>query len=350
MKVFISHSSADKKFVQRLATDLRIREGIDAWFDQWEINPGDRIPERLEEGLSEAEVLTLVLSPDSVNSEWVEYERQAWLAIQIEEEKRAKEESRPSARRLIPVLYQDCQKPVFLQPIHHVKITDQEYESGFKQLVNAIMRVSEKPPLKKSKDYQALYKRLKSSGEEGKDYARRLLEESNDPDVLRTCLGLLGEDVKEDVKRLLKTQVSKDPEIIRTCLHLLGEGAKEDAERLIADSTTPPEILCSCLDLLEWDKVKELTVRLLMERNTTPIAPVPGVSPRQHAFTLLKLLMPTQFAEVIFIYNMPKAHLPTNVAHVQQAITLIEYAEQREGEVVSELLNTIYEVAPHFRR
>ena len=96
--------------------------------------------------------------------------------------------------------------------------------------------------------------------------------------------------------------------------------------------------------------VTELTVMLLMERNTTHIAPVQGVSPRQHAFTLLKLLMSTQFDEVVFTYNMPRAHLPTTAPQVQQAITLIEYAEQREGEVIPELLNTIYEVAPHIRR
>ena len=234
MKVFISHSSVDKKFVQRLAADLQ-REGIDAWFDQWDIHPGDRIPERLEEGLSEAEVLVLVLSPDSVNSQWVEYERQAWLVMQIEEEKRAKEESRPPARRLIPVLYRDCQKPAFLQPIHYVKITDQEYEGGFKQLVNAIMRVSEKPPLKEK----------------------------------------IG-------------------------------GAQ--------------------------------------------VAPEPNVPRRIYVLTLLKSLLPSQFDEVVFIYNMPNAYLPTTAPQVQKAITLIQYAEQQEGKTISELLNSIYEIVPHFRR
>ena len=48
MKVFVSHSSTDKPFVSRLASDLRTKEGIDAWLDQWEINPGDRIPEKIE--------------------------------------------------------------------------------------------------------------------------------------------------------------------------------------------------------------------------------------------------------------------------------------------------------------
>jgi len=234
MKVFISHSSVDKKFVQRLAADLQ-REGVDAWLDQWEINPGDRIPERLEEGLLEAEVFALVLSPDSVNSQWVEYERQAWLVMQIEEEKRAKRESRPPARRLIPILYRDCQKPVFLQSIYYVKITDQEYEGGFNQLVNAIMRVSEKPLLKE-------------------------------------------------------------------------------------------------------------------EERGAPVTPELNVPRRKYALTLLESLLPSQFGKVVFVYNMPSAYLPNNVPQVQNAITLIEFAEQREGKAISELLNTIYEVAPHFRR
>src|SRR3990172_1207371 len=132
MKVFISHSRVDKKFVQRLATDLRTIEGIDAWIDYWEINPGDNAPQKLEEGISEAEVFILVLSPESVNSTWVEHERQVWLVMQIEEEKHAKEESRSPKRRLIPVLYRDCQKPAFLQPIHHIKITDEDYLDSHK--------------------------------------------------------------------------------------------------------------------------------------------------------------------------------------------------------------------------
>jgi len=231
MKVFISHSSKDAKFVRRLATDLRAHEGIDAWLDRWEINPGDKIPDRIEEALREADVFILVLSPDSVSSPWVEYERQAWLTMQIDDEKRAREESRPPARRLIPVLYRDCQKPVFLQPIHHVRISDQEYEDGFRQLVRAILGVSEKPPLK---------------------------------------------------------------------------------------------------------------------TETRPLAvPTAGVPRRMLALTLLKSLLPAQFDEVVFSYPMPSHYLPTNVAQVQKAMTLIEYAHQREGEEILGLMDAIYRVAPH---
>lgn len=148
MKAFISHSSIDKPFVERLATDLRTREGIDAWLDKWEILPGDRIPEKLEEGLSSAGIFVLVLSPDSVNSQWVSYEKDAWLTAQVNEERRARQESRPPNRRLIPVLYKDCEKPFFLESFLHVSINDENYEEGFQQLVRGMRGESGKPPLK----------------------------------------------------------------------------------------------------------------------------------------------------------------------------------------------------------
>jgi len=47
---------------------------------------------------------------------------------------------------------------------------------------------------------------------------------------------------------------------------------------------------------------------------------------------------------------MPFAYLPINVPQVQKAITLIEYAVQREGDNISDLVNTIHGVAPHIRR
>jgi hypothetical protein len=105
----------------------------------------------------------------------------------------------------------------------------------------------------------------------------------------------------------------------------------------------------------------------LKEETRAPVAPEPNVPRRKYALTLLKSLFSSQFEEVVFIYNMPNAYLPTNVSQVEKAITLIQYAEQREGEAISELtliqyaeqregeaiselLNTIYTVHPDFRR
>lgn len=42
-KVFISHATPDKdRFVLEFATRLR-SNGVDAWVDQWEMNPGDSL-------------------------------------------------------------------------------------------------------------------------------------------------------------------------------------------------------------------------------------------------------------------------------------------------------------------
>ncbi|MFP4100230.1 toll/interleukin-1 receptor domain-containing protein [Coleofasciculus sp.] len=241
MKAFISHSSIDKPFVERLATDLRSREGIDAWLDKWEILPGDRIPDKLEDGLTNAGILVLVLSPDSVNSQWVSYEKDAWLMAQVEEEKRAKLESRTPSRRLIPVLYKDCQKPFFVQAFPHISINDDNYEAGFQQLVNGMRRESGKPPLK-------------------------------------------GETTPAPVPASPPAQVSS------------------------------------------------------------------GVMARILAFKLLKCLLPAQFDEVIFYYEIDESQLPMNVAQVQKAKEIIKLASQKEGESLSGLLDSIYQAAPHLKR
>ncbi len=241
MKAFISHSSIDKPFVERLATDLRTREGIDAWLDKWEIMPGDRIPEKLEEGLANAGILVLVLSPESVNSQWVSYEKDTWLTAQVEEEKRARQESRPPSRRLIPVLYKNCEQPFLLQSFLSVSINDENYEEGFQQLVRGMRGESGKPPLK-------------------------------------------------------------------------GE-------------TTPAPISPS-----------------LIEHSSS------GVVQKKLALNLLKILLEPQFEEVIFLYEVDAAYLPTNVARIQKATAVINYAVQKEGNSLSELISTIYEVAPQLKR
>jgi hypothetical protein len=89
--------------------------------------------------------------------------------------------------------------------------------------------------------------------------------------------------------------------------------------------------------------------RLPKEKDNARFAPDTDVSLRDYALTLLECLLPSQFDEVIFVYNMPSVHLPTNASQVQKAISVIDYAVQQEGEGVPELLNAIYSVAPHLK-
>lgn len=66
--LFLSHSSVDKPFVEKLANDL-VRVGINVWFDKWAINVGDSLTWRIEEGLQANDYLALVLSPEALASE-----------------------------------------------------------------------------------------------------------------------------------------------------------------------------------------------------------------------------------------------------------------------------------------
>jgi predicted nucleotide-binding protein len=71
--VFISYSSKDRDFAERLATDLRA-SGAGVWFDQWEIKVGDSITQKINDGIHDNDYLAVVLSPDSVASHWVRKE------------------------------------------------------------------------------------------------------------------------------------------------------------------------------------------------------------------------------------------------------------------------------------
>lgn len=73
MKVFISHSSVDNKFVRTFMEDL-IANGIKTWVDLDEISPGDELLESLDGALDEMTHFLIVLSPNSVESKWVNYE------------------------------------------------------------------------------------------------------------------------------------------------------------------------------------------------------------------------------------------------------------------------------------
>lgn len=46
--LFLSHSSADKTFVEKLAKDLE-GVGVNVWFDKWEIKVGDSLTGKIWE-------------------------------------------------------------------------------------------------------------------------------------------------------------------------------------------------------------------------------------------------------------------------------------------------------------
>jgi hypothetical protein len=70
VKVFCSHSSADKRFVQRVVDGLRAR-GIDALLDKYEGDGGRTLVDSINYGLETCDVGLVFFSAETKGSEWV---------------------------------------------------------------------------------------------------------------------------------------------------------------------------------------------------------------------------------------------------------------------------------------
>ena len=120
-KVFISYSRIDMDFVKTLAEDLE-NQGFDIWYDLTDIDAGDRWAQEIQEGISESEIFAIVVSPNSLKSEWVE-----------------KEFLFASKRglKIVPLLYEMCELPIWLMNIQYVDIVGRNYKRNFQQILDA---------------------------------------------------------------------------------------------------------------------------------------------------------------------------------------------------------------------
>jgi DNA-binding MarR family transcriptional regulator len=124
--VFLSHSSKDKPFIRKLATDLT-EQGVTVWLDEQNIHVGDSIPERIAQGLAESDYFLIALSAASVDSEWVKHELNNALVNEI-------------ARRkvtILPVRLDDAPIPSVLRDKKYADF-GKSYKEGFAELMSAI--------------------------------------------------------------------------------------------------------------------------------------------------------------------------------------------------------------------
>ena len=82
---FISHSSEDQAFAERLNNDLK-RNGVQSWFAPQDLKIGAKMRVTFDEKVLENNKLLLVLSEHSVNSAWIEQEVETALAKEQEDD------------------------------------------------------------------------------------------------------------------------------------------------------------------------------------------------------------------------------------------------------------------------
>ena len=134
-KCFISYSNLDRPVAERLADKLNSR-GLDVWLDTLQILPGDSLVQKIfEEGLKDCQLFIVLLSPNSIKSEWVKQELDVALINKLKR-----------ITRVIPVIVDDCEIPVALRSIVWIDLKD-GIDRAADLIANAAFR---KEPLKEN--------------------------------------------------------------------------------------------------------------------------------------------------------------------------------------------------------
>jgi len=81
---FISHASEDKDgLVRPLAEGLRQR-GLEIWYDEFTLLPGDSLRRSIDRGLADSRFGVVVLSANFLNKGWPQYELDGLTALRVE--------------------------------------------------------------------------------------------------------------------------------------------------------------------------------------------------------------------------------------------------------------------------
>ena len=125
--IFISYSRKDKEFVTRLATDLE-REGWVVYYDK-KLNPGQNFEDELPKQAASAKYLLVVLSPNSLLSDWVK-----------DEVKDALEREKVGLTTVVPLLIKNSDLrriTALVGPKQYADFTN-DYDTGFKETLSAL--------------------------------------------------------------------------------------------------------------------------------------------------------------------------------------------------------------------
>ena len=103
--IFLSHTSDDKAFVRQLRADLNSRGVEKVWLDEAEIEIGDSLLAKIEEGMKRSKYIAVVLSGKSIDAPWVKKELEMAMNREITSGEVV----------VLPLLIEKCELPSFLK-------------------------------------------------------------------------------------------------------------------------------------------------------------------------------------------------------------------------------------------
>ncbi|GFO80642.1 MAG: hypothetical protein A49_02690 [Methyloceanibacter sp.] len=103
--IFLSHTGADKPFVRQLRADLCAHGVERVWLDEAEIDIGDSLIAKIDEGMKVCRYIAVVLSSKSIDAPWVKKELDVAMNREISSGEVV----------VLPLLYEQCELPEFLK-------------------------------------------------------------------------------------------------------------------------------------------------------------------------------------------------------------------------------------------
>lgn len=148
---FISHSSIDKGFVVNDLVRYLHEKHLSVWLDQDYILAGDAILTSIEQGISKAHSVVLIVTKNMFSSFWVPVE----VGLSL----------RSSNLRLIPVLYDVstelvAQKFPYLLTQKYIQFSDEDKLSGFQKIASAIIEIRQRADTLFRLDIEDITKKL----------------------------------------------------------------------------------------------------------------------------------------------------------------------------------------------
>ncbi|MGB9179348.1 MAG: toll/interleukin-1 receptor domain-containing protein [Pyrinomonadaceae bacterium] len=120
--IFISHRGIDAQQEELLASELRTSRH-QVWLDEWEIDLGDSIIERINEGLEGTTYVVICYSSAGINSPWMSREWMSSLARQLN----------GCNIRLLPVLLTGGSPPAILADVKYADLV-KDWSKGVSEL------------------------------------------------------------------------------------------------------------------------------------------------------------------------------------------------------------------------
>lgn len=127
LRVFLCHASQDKSYVRTLYQKLH-KEGMEPWFDEENLMPGQDWDSEIKEAIRYSDVIIVCLSNNSVNK--VGYvQKEIKFSLDIAELHPEREIF------IIPARIEKCNIPLRLEHLH---VTNLYEEKGYKRLIDAL--------------------------------------------------------------------------------------------------------------------------------------------------------------------------------------------------------------------